>query len=152
MPPGRDRELELAVDQARSIGDGYVVVQEYLPEAKDGEKRLIWMNGEFLGGYVRQRAPGEFRHNLKQGAVPEALQASSADQSLMDALTPHLQQQGIWFAGIDVIGNRIVEVNTLNPGGLHLVSEFSERDLAEPIVASLLSRAGCDRKIEERKR
>ena len=143
---GREHELDVAIDQARAIGDGYVVVQEYLPEAEHGEKRLVWLDGDFLGGYVRQRAPGEFRHNLKRGGLPEALTPTTQDQRLLDKLSPHLRQQGIWFAGIDVIGARGVEINTLNPGGLHLVSEFSEQDFADPIIASLLSRVRSDRK------
>lgn len=143
---GREHELDVAIDQARAIGDGYVVVQQYLPEAEEGEKRLVWLDGHFLGGYVRQRAPGEFRHNLKRGGLPENLPHDEEDQRLLDKLTPHLRQQGIWFAGIDVIGRRVVEINTLNPGGLHLVSEFSKQDLAKPIIASLLKRISSDRK------
>ncbi len=144
---GQEHELDLAIDQARAIGDGYVVAQQYLPQAQDGEKRLVWLDGHFLGGYVRQRAPGEFRHNLKRGGLPEPLPPNDEDELLLDTLTPHLQQQGIWFAGIDVIGNRVVEINTLNPGGLHLVSKFSQQDLARPIIASLLRRvSSSDRK------
>ncbi len=134
------RAVEQAFEVARSIGDGYVVIQEYLPEAEQGEKRLVWLDGQILGSYVRQRAAGEFRHNLKCGGVPEAGDPTPEDLKLLDALTPQLREQGIWFAGIDVIGGRVVEINTLNPGGLHLSQAFAERDLAEPIITSLQAR------------
>lgn len=134
------RGLEQAFDAARSIGDGYVVVQEYLPEAERGEKRIVWLDGQILGSYVRQRAAGEFRHNLKRGGIPEAGEPTPEDLKLLDALTPQLRDQGIWFAGIDVIGGRVVEINTLNPGGLHLSQQFAQRDLAGPIVESLQDR------------
>ncbi|MCB9741970.1 MAG: hypothetical protein H6741_09785 [Alphaproteobacteria bacterium] len=141
VPRNRPGELDRAVDAVRACGDGYVVVQEYLKEAEDGEKRLVWLDGRLLGGYLRRRAPGEMRHNLKRGALPEASPLSAEDQRLNEALTPHLRADGVWLAGIDVIGGRVVEVNTLNPGGLHLIQEFSGEDLTRPIVEWLETRA-----------
>ena len=140
VPRGRTGELDLALDHARSIGDGYLVVQECLPEAALGETRLVWLDGVILGSYVRQRAPGEFRHNLKRGGVPEAHEPGPEDLGLIETLTPHLRRAGVWFAGIDVIGGRVLEINTLNPGGLHLVQEFSGRDLSGPLVEALEAR------------
>lgn len=129
--------LERALDEARAHGDGYVVAQEYLQEAEDGEKRLVWLDGGILGGYLRKRAPGEFRHNLKRGGLPEACEVTPGDLRLTEALTPCLRAAGVWLAGVDVIGGRVVEVNTLNPGGLHLIQEFSGLDLASPVIRSL---------------
>ncbi|MCB9760071.1 MAG: hypothetical protein H6739_09580 [Alphaproteobacteria bacterium] len=142
VPRGRIRQLDDAIDHVREVGDGYVVVQEYLKAAEYGEKRLVWLDGRLLGGYLRKRAPGEFRHNLKRGARPEACPVTEQDQGLSDALTPHLRADGVWFAGIDVIGGKVVEVNTLNPGGLHLIQQFSEEDLASPIIQWLEDRVG----------
>jgi glutathione synthase len=118
-------------------GDGYAVVQEYLPEAAAGEKRLLWLDGRLLGGYLRMRAPGEFRHNLKVGGLPEPCPVTDRDQELAATLTPHLRRDGIWFAGIDVIGGRVVEVNTLNPGGAHYTSQFTGLPVARQIIDSL---------------
>jgi len=140
VPRGRTGELDLAVDHARSIGDGFLVVQEYLPDADRGESRLVWLDGVILGSYVRQRAPGEFRHNLKRGGVPEPHEPGPEDTRLIEALNPHLRRAGVWFAGIDVIGGRVLEINTLNPGGLHLIQEFSGLDLSGPLVEALEAR------------
>ncbi|MCP4810838.1 MAG: hypothetical protein GY913_11480 [Proteobacteria bacterium] len=134
---GRSDALDRALDHARAIGDGYLVVQEYLPEAEQGETRLVWLDGAILGSYVRQRAPGEFRHNLKRGGRPEAHEPGPEYDKLIETLTPHLRRCGVWLAGIDVIGGRVLEINTLNPGGLHLIQEFSGRDLSRPIVDAL---------------
>lgn len=134
--------LEEALDEARTHGDGYVVAQEYLEAAEQGEKRLVWLDGRTLGGYLRRRAPGEFRHNLKRGGLPEACEVTAADRRLTEALTPHLRAAGVWLAGVDVIGERVVEVNTLNPGGLHLIQEFSGLDLALPVIRSLEAQVG----------
>ncbi len=146
VPKERPAELDLALDHARGIGDGYLVVQEYLPEAEFGETRLVWLDGEILGSYVRQRAPGEFRHNLKRGGVPEPHEPGPEDFRLIEALNPHLRAAGVWFAGIDVIGGRVSEINTLNPGGLHLIQEFSGLDFSGPLVTALEARVQAGRK------
>jgi glutathione synthase len=118
VDPKRRGALHRGFDIARAAG-GPVVVQAYLPQARDGEKRLIWAGGELLGGYLRTRAPGDFRHNLKQGGRPHACEITQSDEAVARAIGPHLLRHGIGFAGLDVIGDMLVEVNTLNPGGIH---------------------------------
>lgn len=135
---GRRRdELDLAIDGATRAGDGYLVVQEYLPAAADGEKRLLWLDGALIGGYLRQRAPDDFRHNLKVGGIPFPYRPTDVDRALLAVLGPHLRRDGIWFAGVDVIGDKVVEVNALNPGGVHFASRFSGESLAGRVIASL---------------
>lgn len=135
---GRRRpRLELAIESAARAGDGYVVVQEYVPAAVFGEKRLLWLDGALVGGYLRQRAPGELRHNLKVGASPMPSPLTDADHALAAALSPHLVRDGVWFAGVDVIGGQVIEVNTLNPGGVYWSEQFSRPDIAHRVVASL---------------
>lgn len=132
--------LDVAIDEVRSHGDGYLVVQEYLPDARNGEKRILWVGGQLIGAYLRQRAPGEFRHNLKQGGRPEPTEISAEERDLVAAVSPHLHEQGVWIAGLDVIGNRLVEINTLNPGGFHLIEQHSDQDLGSRLVDSLVER------------
>jgi glutathione synthase len=121
----RDRKgLERAVEAAIEVGDGTVVVQEYLEAADQGEKRLVWMDGELLGAYLRQRAEGEFRHNLRQGGQPRPARIEAEDRRIAALLRPHLERNGIRIAGLDVIGGRVVEVNCLNPGGVHYASHL----------------------------
>lgn len=157
----RSQALESAVLETRRLGDGYVVVQEYLPEAEAGEKRLVWLDGELLGGYLRRRAPGEFRHNLGRGGMPEPAVIEPVDLEIVSQLTPHLRKDGVWLAGLDVIGGRVVEVNTLNPGGVHLIQHFTGNDIATQMVqwlerralegATPLSEAGIERQILEQR-
>ena len=141
VPPRRPERLDEALVLA-GIGPSHVVVQEYLEEARDGEKRLVWVDGTILGGYRRMRAQGDFRHNLKQGATPTACTVDGADHALAAALAPHLRRNGIRLAGLDVIGGRIIEVNTLNPGGIHwsdtLAAPGSAR-VADAALSTLLA-------------
>ena len=132
-----ERALERAFYEASRAGDGYVVVQEYLAEAAEGEKRLLWLDGDLLGGYLRRRAPGQLAHNLKRGGQPEPCQLLESEHDLIRSVTPHLKSDGVWFAGIDVIGGRVIEINTLNPGGVHMVQAFTGSKLAASMVAWL---------------
>jgi glutathione synthase len=134
------RALDRALDRIRSVHGTKAVIQEYVTAASDGEKRLFWVDGEVVGAYGRQRAAGAFLHNLKQGGRPEPCVLDPADIEVADALGPHLAANGIRIAGIDVIGGRLVEVNTLNPGGVHYADSFREGpgpSIADRVVARL---------------
>lgn len=117
-PRARSRLREAFVE-ARSLGGGAVVVQTYIEGAEDGEKRIVWVDGEILGVYLRRRGRGEFRHNLKRGAQPARCALSAGDLQVVERITPHLLRHGIRLAGLDVIAEHVVEANTVNPGGLH---------------------------------
>jgi len=138
VKPRRARALEVAFDDAGQRGDGYVVVQRYLPEASEGEKRLVWLDGAVIGGYARRRAPGEFRHNLKRGATAESTVISAADHALVEQLSPHLLHAGVRLAGLDVIGGWLIEVNVLNPGGAYHADRLSGTTLADQIFSRLI--------------
>lgn len=114
--------LGRAFDRARRAGGGLVVVQALAPHGEQGEKRLVWLDGQVVGAYRRLQAPGEFRHNLRCGALPEPVAIDAGDRQLAAALHPHLRANGIRIAGFDVIGGLLIEVNTANPGGVHFAS------------------------------
>ncbi len=133
--------LEDAMDAAIRAGDGYVVAQEYLAGAAGGERRLLYLRGHgLLGGYLRVRAPGEFRHNLRLGAEPIACPPDDRDRPLLASLAPHLDAAGVWFAGIDVIDGHVVEVNALNPGGIHYTAGFTGLPIARTVLDVMLQR------------
>lgn len=125
LSSGQLDRLEQAFAAAQAVAPGPVVVQAYLEAAELGEKRLVWVDGRIVGGYLRSRPPGEFRHNLRLGGVPAPCPISPAERELGALLTPHLVRNGVRIAGLDVIGERVVEVNTVNPGGLHYAQLFS---------------------------
>ena len=135
--PRQARTFDGAFDAARRLGDGYVVVQEYLPGAADGEKRLVWLDGEVIGGYLRGRAPGDFRHNLARGGSPQACAITPQEHEIVASISPFLLRDGVWLAGLDVIDDRIVEVNTLNPGGVHYGDALNGTHMAARIVTQL---------------
>lgn len=142
VPRRRPDALDEAFDLAQRAGDGYVVVQAYLPEAEHGEKRLVWLDGEVLGGYLRQRATGEFRHNLKRGGQAVPTVVTEAERASVDKLSPALLEAGIRLAGLDVIGQHVIEVNALNPGGAFHTDRLSGTRLADTILTRLVEEAG----------
>ncbi len=139
VAPRQLDQLDRAFDAVRNHGDAYVVAQSYLPEAQHGEKRLLWLNKSLVGAYLRQRTGRNFRHNLAQGGTPSPCTITDRDREICKLLTPHLVHSGVWLAGLDVIGEQVVEVNTLNPGGLHWIQELSGRDHTSEFVDSLES-------------
>ena len=118
-----------------------VVVQQYVPEATLGEKRLFLVDSMIVGAYRRLRNAGEFRHNLRQGGQPEPCEIDESDRRIAGLLGPHLARNGIRIAGLDVIGEKLVEVNTLNPGGLHFAELFGGGDLSGRVLRQLLEAA-----------
>lgn len=141
VAPGDSEGLDVAFELAREEGDGYVVVQRYLPQAEEGEKRLVWLDGEVIGGYLRRRGPGEFRHNLKRGGIAQATTIEPADLELGTQITPHLLQAGVRLAGLDVIGGHLIEVNALNPGGAYHTDRLTGSQLGTLIMDRLTGRS-----------
>jgi glutathione synthase len=142
VPPFAGAMLDEAFDIARLATDGYVVVQAYVEDADLGEKRLVWLDGAIIGGYLRRRAPGEFRHNLKRGGQAEPTEITATDRQIGRALAPHLLDAGVRLAGLDVLGSTVIEVNALNPGGAFHADRLSGgTSVGEQVLDRLTSRA-----------
>lgn len=142
----RPRDAE-AFSEAFALARGadrHVVVQSYLREAEAGEKRVVMMDGEVLGAYLRVRAEGEFRHNLKQGGTAIATQLSATELAVLASVAPHLRDAGIRLAGIDLIGHHVVEVNVVNPGGAFHAGRLTGVDIASQIIDHLTTATSQD--------
>lgn len=126
-----DRAFPLAAARSR-----HVIVQAQVP-GDEGEKRLVWMDGDVLGGYLRVRADGEFRHNLKQGGTPAAISITPADRAIIAPLSTHLLAAGVRLAGIDLLGTCVLEVNALNPGGAFHTDRLHGSDVTGQIIDRL---------------
>jgi glutathione synthase len=101
-----------------------VVVQRYLPEVREGDKRIILVDGRAVGAVRRIPQPGEARANLHVGAtaVKEAL--SDRDLEICEAIGPELKRRGLVFVGIDVIGDYLTEINVTSPTGIQEIDRF----------------------------
>jgi glutathione synthase len=137
-----DPNLSALLEIATSGGKVPVMAQAYLPAVREGDKRIILLGGEPLGAVLRVPRDGELRANFASGgsAAPAAL--TSRDREICRRLAPALNELGLWFAGIDVIGGRLTEVNLTSPTGLVEIDALSGDSLEARVVEFALERAG----------
>lgn len=127
--------------------DGYVVAQEYLPAAKDGDVRMFVMNGRALeidGSFAAfRRRPGEtdVRSNMSVGGKAEAVKVTDEMLRLVDLVRPKLLSDGMFLVGLDIAGDKLMEVNVFSPGGLGSCEALYGLDFAEAVIADLERKA-----------
>lgn len=107
-----------------------VIVQRYIPEVRSGDKRIILVDGVFAGAINRVPQQGEARSNLHVGGRAEATDLTERERNICEALGPELKKRGLLFAGIDVIGNYLTEVNVTSPTGIQEIHRFGGPDIA----------------------
>ncbi len=107
-----------------------LIVQAFLPAVSEGDKRIILIDGEAVGGFNRIPMKGHARSNLAVGGTAEPSDLSEADLAICAAIGPHLKASGQVLVGIDVIGGRLTEVNNTSPTGVQQVRDFTGRDPA----------------------
>ncbi len=101
-----------------------IMVQRYLPEVRKGDKRIILIDGEIAGAINRVPAPGEARSNMHVGGRAQATALTARDKEICAALGPELKKRDLIFAGIDVIGDYLTEINVTSPTGIQEVKRF----------------------------
>ena len=112
--------LELFTDLRREP----IVVQRYLPEVREGDKRIVLIDGVPAGAVNRVPPPGEARANMHAGARPEPAKLTRRDREICEAIGPTLRERGLIFVGIDVIGGYMTEINVTSPTGLQEIGRF----------------------------
>ncbi len=122
-------------------GSHWIKVQEYLPAAADGDKRILLLNGEPLGAILRVHAEGKELNNLDAGGTAHPAALSERDWEICRAIKPGLLERGVVFCGIDVIGGMLIEINVTSPTGLQELCRFSGIDHHHRIVAALENEA-----------
>src|ERR1700674_259571 len=110
-----------------------IMVQRYIPQVRKGDKRITLVDGEFAGAINRVPPPDETRSNLHIGGKAEATTLTKRDKEICAKLGPALKRRGLIFAGIDVIGTYLTEINVTSPTGIRQVAEFGGPDIAAMI-------------------
>jgi glutathione synthase len=117
------------------------MVQPFLPEVADGDKRIVLVDGEFAGAINRKPGEGEFRSNLAQGGYAEATTLSAREEEICAAMGPELKKRGLVFVGIDVIGGKwLTEINVTSPTGIVSIDDFNGTDTAARIWDAIEAR------------
>lgn len=130
----------------------YLIAQEYLPAAKDGDIRLFLFNGKPLvvdGKYAalrRVNASGDFRSNMTAGGKPDKAEITPRILEIAEAVRPRLLADGIFDAGIDIVGDRLVEINAISAGGLNAAGRLEGVDFGAAVVELI------ERKVAHRRK
>lgn len=107
-----------------------LILQAFLPEVAEGDKRIILIDGVAVGGFNRIPLKGHARSNMAVGGSAQASELSDADLAICAAIGPFLKQHNQLLVGIDVIGGRLTEVNNTSPTGVQQVRDFTGQDPA----------------------
>ncbi len=132
-----DPNLNSLLEISTQFGQLPVMVQEYLPAAVAGDKRILLLEGEPIGAVNRVPGEGDFRGNIAAGGRVEKTQITEKERALCSALAPVLRQEKLYFVGIDVIGERLTEVNVTSPTMLREICQLEGVDLADQVAAWL---------------
>ena len=115
-------------------GKKKVILQEYVPEAELGDKRILLLNGDILGAVMRVHGEGDHRNNFFAGGTAEACEITEEDKKVCAALKPLLQELGLYFVGIDLLGKKLIEVNVTSPTCLQEMNSLYGWKLEEKVV------------------
>lgn len=144
----QDRNTNSILEAATDNGRRLVMGQRYLPEIRQGDKRIIVLNGEPLGAVLRVPLESETRGNIHVGGQCVKTEVSERDKEICAALAPLLREDGLYFVGLDVIGSFLTEVNVTSPTGIqevnaldHVRLESNVVDFVERKVAALTGKS-----------
>jgi glutathione synthase len=118
------------------------VIQKFLPAVKDGDKRIILVDGEFAGAVNRVPAPDDLRSNMVRGGSPKDTELSEQEQEICRRLRTPLRDRGLLFVGIDVIGGLLTEINVTSPTGIRAIKNLGGPDVAAKIWDKIESKRG----------
>jgi glutathione synthase len=110
------------------------MAQRYLPEVRRGDKRILLLDGEFLGAVLRVPADAEVRANLHVGGRAVRAELSEADRRIIEQVGPVLRKEGLFFVGIDVIGDYLTEINVTSPTGVQEVNALEDSRLESRVI------------------
>ena len=134
----KDPNINVIIETITKNQQQQIMAQKFIPEITSGDKRIIVINGEPIP-YALARIPkaGEFRGNLAAGAKGKGQKLTPQDLHIVEQISPFLKQNGIFFAGIDIIGNFLTEINITSPTGIREISSIFNIDIAKKILDNI---------------
>ncbi len=115
----------------------YVILQEYVEGAEEGDVRILMLNGEPIGALRRRPIKGDVRSNISVGGAVEKYKLTKADKMLCREIGEKLVRDGIYFAGLDLINGKLIEVNVMSPGTITDINKLNKVKLQEKILGYL---------------
>jgi len=128
-----DENFGSLFDLFRTMSREPFVVQRYLPDVRAGDKRIILVDGAFAGAVNRVPAADDLRSNMVRGGAAEATDLTPRERDICERVGPALAERGLLFAGLDVIGGFLTEINVTSPTGLRAIHRLGGPDIAATI-------------------
>jgi len=129
-----DRNFNSIIEVSTHQGLEPVMVQEYLPAAKEGDKRIIMLDGEAIGAVNRIPSGNEFRGNMAVGGIAAKVEITNREQEICNIVAPQLRADNLYFVGIDVIGGYLTEVNVTSPTGIREIDRLNNVSLGKQVI------------------
>ncbi|CAK0754234.1 Glutathione synthetase [Azospirillaceae bacterium] len=124
-----DENLSSVLEMFAQLYREPLIVQKYLPEIRQGDKRIILFDGEAVGGVLRMPQEGEARANFHSGGKARKTELSARELEICATIGPELKSKGLIFVGIDVIGSYLTEINVTSPTGIQEINRLNETQL-----------------------
>lgn len=130
-----NRNNNAIVETMTRSGREQVMCQAYIPEARAGDKRIIMLDGIALGGIMRVPQENDHRGNIHVGGTVQRADLTPRDMEICAMVGPRLREEGLWFVGLDVIGEYLTEINVTSPTGIQEMSRLNDVDGAGEVIA-----------------
>lgn len=111
-----------------------IILQEFIKESEEGDKRILLLDGEPLGAVLRLHADGDHRNNFFSGGKPSAAEINARDKEIIKTVKPELKKAGLYFVGIDILGKYLIEINVTSPTCLQEINHFSGQQLEARVI------------------
>jgi glutathione synthase len=130
-----DKNARAIVDMLTHEGRRLTIVQEFLPSVTAGDKRILLLDGQPLGAILRVPRPDDLRSNIHVGGSVVPTDLTPREHEMVRAVAPRLQKDGLVFVGLDVIGERLTEVNVTSPTGIQELGRFTGTRPSDEVIA-----------------
>lgn len=135
-----DKNFNGLVEHVTRLGRRLAMVQSFIPEVTEGDKRILLIDGEVIGAILRVPQKDDVRSNIHVGGSVKPAELTEADRHIVQTVTPKLRADGLYFVGLDVIGGKLTEVNVTSPTGIQQMSRFSGTSCETPVIVWLESK------------
>jgi len=129
-----DKSMKKKINKIIKNEEDYAIVQKFMDSVYEGDKRIFLLNGEPLGGIIRVPQKGDFRANMVIGGIPKKYKITKEDEKIIKIIKPYLIENGLVLAGIDIIENKLIEINVTCPTGLVPIKELDKKNITKEIV------------------
>lgn len=140
-----DRNARSLVDVWTHEGKRLAIVQEYQPAVRIGDKRVLLLDGRPLGAILRVPREDDVRANIHAGGVVKPTELSSREAEVVAAVAPKLVEHGLFFVGLDLIGEKLIEVNVTSPTGIQELSRFVGRPVEQDVIRCVEAKVAARR-------